>query len=267
MSVCAHHKQNQNQHDDITCFEYEDLLVIANAYNQYNQNQKYFKKINLLKKPTKESLWKSIHKRLSHYCEKETCWIEQDFIHKIQNPDLKSKLQHLVFKPKAPKGKYSWLSTKDINNIMYQYQRLYNDTFVFLGALPSDISRVAKINFSQIKRFKPYVGIVFNTDRYLKPGKHWVCVFINNTKKTIDYFDSVGKKPNKFIREFLDHFRDYNVCFNKTEHQKNNSNCGVYCCFFIIERLKGKSMDQINEKIISDKEMTQYRDILFRPHT
>ena len=264
MNICAHNNINN---DIYTCFDYQDLLAIAKAYNTYyTQHKEKVDLISIDPLPSKKELWKIISKKLNKSCKKETCWIEQNFIKYIPN-NLRSKIQSLTFKPKAPKTKYAWLSTQDINDILYQYQHLYYNNFIFLGALPCDIHRVSVIDFSQIKRQTPFVGVVFNTDRFTKPGKHWVCIFIDNTSKSIDYFDSLGKQPNKFIREFFRFFNDYNVHYNTTVHQKNNSNCGVYCCFFIIERLKGKTMTDINATIIPDKIMTDYRTTLFRPRT
>ena len=51
---------------------------------------------------------------------------------------------------------------------------------------------------------------------------------------------------------------------NKKQHQKKNSECGVYSMNFIIERLKGKTLKDINKKRIPDELMNEMRNILYR---
>jgi hypothetical protein len=261
--TCAPNKKRNGDLENKTCFTYNDLVEIAKGYNKYAKNDSQYKKIDLNIKNTKDLLLKSLYNRLKNKCEEEVCWIEQPFIDKIDKAK-KVLLKEFTFKPKPPKGVYTWFNTTNINDILYQYQKLYNKNFTFLGAVPCDITRIFKFDFKKLRVNTRYIGIVFNTDKHNKRGQHWVAAFIDNTTKNIDFFDSLGNKPNKYMKEFFKYFEDY--CFNQNDivHQKSNSNCGVYSCFFIIQRLKGKTMNSINSRIISDSEMTKYRKILFR---
>ena len=135
----------------------------------------------------------------------------------------------------------------------------------FLGAQPCDFSKIIKLNWAQLKK-KDNVGIIFNTDSHLQTGKHWLAVFIDNVNKKVDYFDSLGDPPNKNIASFLKHFKTYDFTINKKEHQKGNVLCGVYAVFYIIQRLKGMSFENITKRIITDKMMADYRLLLFRPN-
>lgn len=262
INACAPNKMKNDNLKSKTCFDYDDLVEIAKVYNKYAKNDSDFKKIELSKKYTKNLLWNSLYNRLKNKCKDEICWIEQPFIDKIEK-SKKILLTQFTFKPKAPKGTYTWFNTTNINDILYQYQILYKQ-FIFLGAVPCDITRIFKFNFKKLKSNTRFIGIVFNTDKHNKGGQHWVAAFIDNSKKNIDFFDSLGNKPNKYMKEFFNHFEDYCFYQNNVIHQKGNSNCGVYSCFFIIQRLKGKTMNAINSRIISDNEMTKYRKILFR---
>ena len=88
---------------------------------------------------------------------------------------------------------------------------------------------------------------------------------------TIEYFDSTGSPPNKNIMKTLKALVNAERCsvlkISDFEHQKGNTECGVYSMYFILQRLEGVSFEEINEKRITDKCMNDYRDELFRPRT
>ena len=52
--------------------------------------------------------------------------------------------------------------------------------------------------------------------------------------------------------------------YNKTRHQFANSECGVYSMNFIIERLKGKSFEEVTGNVVKDEEMNSRRKTYFR---
>ena len=52
---------------------------------------------------------------------------------------------------------------------------------------------------------------------------------------------------------------------NRTPFQKGNNNCGVFACYYIIQRLLGYSYKEIKSQMLTDKMMTNYRQLLFRP--
>jgi hypothetical protein len=253
-----------------TCYDSDDITAIATAFNKYIKTSTICKDdICISSQPIDlnigdEQLYKELTNRLSILCDKEFCWTDLHFIQEIKDKNLRDSILYFTFKPKGLPSKKTWFNSNNINEIMEQYQDMYTDTFTFLGALPSDFSKIAIVDWKTIKK-TPYIGIIFNTDPHNKPGTHWIGVFIDNKKKTLDYFDSLGKLPNKNIASFLKYFKNYQFTFNQKEHQKGGSNCGVYSCYFIIQRLKGKSFEDITKKLIPDKMMTDYRSFLFRP--
>lgn len=247
--------------NDFTCFDHIDLIEIAKAYNKYALKHKLHQ-INIFTKD-KFELWKSIKKRLKHRYEYK--WLDEKFIDNISNKKILKKIKKYTFKPKSPRTIKTWFNTTHIEEVLYQYEKMYNN-FKFLGAEPADIVRIKKFNFKKLKSKYEYLGIVFNTDTHNKPGQHWLAVFIDNNSKTIEYFDSLGESPNKYIREFLNKFKDYSLIINTKVHQKGGINCGAYSVFFIIQKLKGMSMDEINNYNITDNMMNKYRKIIFRPY-
>lgn len=272
-NYCSPSKNNNNNNNNI-CYDRSDLIAIAKAYNNTLKKKQNIcnnikcisiieKKINV--KLNTLELHQEITSRLQEICSSDICWSELDFIKSIKDRNLRDSILYFTFKPKSTKNTNTWFNTTNINQIIDQYQELYKETFTFLGAQPSDFSKIVKVNWSQLKKINN-IAIIFNTDNHLQSGKHWLSVFIDNVNKKVDYFDSLGDLPNKNITSFLKHFKNYTFKINKTEHQKKNSECGVYSCYFIIQRLKGLSFEEITNRIITDKMMTDYRSFLFRPN-
>ena len=78
---------------------------------------------------------------------------------------------------------------------------------------------------------------VINTDEHDEPGEHWVAVYNN------EYFDSFGLPPqDDRILQFMGH----DVTFNTVQMQQLLTNaCGFYCVYYLLERARGNSMDDI----------------------
>jgi hypothetical protein len=274
MDVCSPNIKQKSY----TCFDYHELVEIAKAFNSFIKTQNVCKtNVCTLRNPidinskTKKQLWKSIHDRLNNICDKEYCWIDLEFIKKISNKSLKNKLKLFTFKPSINSDVKSWLSTTDINNVLQQYQES-NPSFFFLGALPSDFYKHVQFNYNSFTKSKyKSIGIVLNHDNHKQPGSHWVSVFIDKTRKTIEYFDSTGGKPNKNIKHFLkfllrDVFNNgYVYKENKRKHQYENYACGIYSIFYIVQRLLGKTFDDITNNIIKDKDIIKYKSRFFIP--
>jgi Ulp1 family protease len=122
-----------------------------------------------------------------------------------------------------------------------------------------------------IKRNKNKLGIVLNTDPHYKDGEHWISMFVNIKKKFIVYFDSNGNEPpnqvKKLIRTIEDQGKqlgiDFKVYINEREHQKTDSECGMYCLYFIIQMLKDKDVTYFLENNIPDEEVYKLRNKYF----
>jgi len=256
-----------------SCYSKDSLIKIANAWNQNNSNDKI-----VIENKTKKQLWDQIQKKLNLVCKKdEYCWKKQDFIKKLKDINI----ELYTFKPDYPKAwvknEHTWLNTYDIYFVMKQYE-LANDDFVFLGPIPSDcptkiqceLSKLDLINMKKNNINK--IGIIYNLDVSTGPGTHWVGMYIDNKNNEINYYDSYGGKPtsliNKFIKSLVEKYNlnNYspNVIYNDKRHQYGGSECGMYSMNFILERLHGKTMYDISQMDIPDKNMTHLRKLLYK---
>lgn len=84
---------------------------------------------------------------------------------------------------------------------------------------------------------------VINTDKSDKPGEHWLAIYFPS-KGCAEFFDSYGRSPSKYadINRFLKH-NSKCISYNKKQLQSIFTGvCGQYCCVFLINRCKRKSL-------------------------
>lgn len=276
---------------DGSCFTVNNLVSIAESYNNIHKNDK------ITLKNDKKYLLKQLTKKMDkkYNCDDDqVCWINTKVVKNINDDDLTK----FTFRPTGPKTQYEWLSTSDINKVMSQYENKYDD-FKFFGAVPYDFEELPGLevynldlnNLTNNKKYK--LGVVINLDEHDKSGSHWVGLYADLKKDQIYFFDSFAKKPGKRIRRFTtkilthmynqkydkklstDEFLDladhgdknvdvFDVKYNKIQHQFKNSECGVYSMNFIIRLLNGETFNDITENITKDAEMNNCRKVYFR---
>jgi len=256
-----------NKSKDHTCYSKDQLIKIASSLNQK-------KNASISLKKSKNALWESIRKTLFPVCTTEWCWLD--------HVDTDKNMKEETFRPAMPvewvKNKYEWLSTTDINEVMVQYEKKY-ENFRFFGPVPVDCPKdiYCELTDLDIKGLKAkgvdYIGVVFNLDRHDQSGSHWVALYINIPKSLITYYDSTSSEPPEDIKYFINmigiklnqlngkHVYEY----NKKRHQYGGSECGMYSMNFLIESLKGKTLKDIEMKAITDREVNLLRNYLYRP--
>lgn len=263
-----------------SCIVLPVLVEMVNAYNKVNNNKiKTSCRKEILKpKRYKKYLLREINNRFKNVCDGQLCWTQQDFI-KHMDEFMKAQLEKYTFRPLGPEGRFEWLNTVNIDEVMNQYEMDIKD-FLFLGAVPMDFQKinlkgVADLNIEKeykegIKRF----GIIFNLDESWQSGSHWTSAYADIEKGKVYYFDSYGTPPEERVVKLLNKFCVYyesknkgNRCklrYNKIRHQYENSECGVYSINFILELLKGKDFDELCNTKLKDREVNKLRKKIFR---
>jgi hypothetical protein len=268
-----------------SCIPLHILIDMASAYNKHNKDNKLNNKIYLndeLDIANPDEYKKYLIKEFeSRFDANHKDWINLKFI-ELMSDENKILLHSATFRPDGPEGKFDWLSTIDINKVLHQYEHKYNG-FKFLGAVPIDFYDLdtnifinnKKYNFKNIdfdeciKNGINKFGIVFNLDESWKSGSHWVSLYFDLKKKQIYFSDSYGIKPEEriikyinIIKKFMSKYnptKNIDVRYNKTQHQKGNSECGVYSINFIIRLLKGKTFDYLTKNRLSDNKVNMCR--------
>jgi len=248
-----------------SCISLETLIKMTEAYNTYSKKNKLDDEIKLSKgklemlKPQtyKKYLLREFSKRLNEVCNDQICWTKQDFV-KYMRDEMAEDLLKKTFKPIGPQGKFTWLNTINITEVMEQYEEYYKD-YIFLGAVPVDFDDlpslgIVNLNLDKLsENGKTKLGIIFNLDEHYKSGSHWVGGYCDINDGKIYYYDSYGTYPdhriNKFFIRILNYCKKKNpnvvALYNKRRHQYKNSECGVYSISFILNLLKGKSFFDI----------------------
>jgi len=247
----------------------EEIETLREAYNREHPSA------SPIPKGEPHAVWRSLRARLRDKCRdgEGTCVVAS-----------------LLERPSAPASWKSnpteWLSTTDIEKIEKNYKRLFSN-YEYVGTFPMDFGKksdmgtclVSALCSMDIRKLaskgKTQIGIVFNTDVSTGPGQHWVAVFCDLRPELeyprMTYFDSYAQSPEKEIQTLMSrwkqewdasgrHSKPMELTYNKTKHQRKNTECGMYCVYFHYCCL----MEIPMEKRISDEVMEAIRGVLFR---
>jgi len=261
-----------------TCLEDDTLHKLRDMWNARNPS-------NPIMSNDSQKIWKTLNSELKNVCDKESCWLKQEFVGGRLNKELKTS-----FAPEIPSewktNPREWLTNIDILKVMKQFEKEYK-CFEFIGPAPIDFDKKEPDGrcvmdelcyFSiddQIKRGKTKIGIIFNTDPHDKPGAHWISLFMNIKKGTIFYFDSAGVKIPNEIKRLVDRVikqgnslkPKVKFAFDQNypvEHQYGDTECGVYSLYFIAHLLQDRHTEKyFKTHILSDRYIEQFRNIYF----
>jgi hypothetical protein len=269
-----------------SCFTDDTLQIIRKSYNKHNPD-------DLIPNVHGKRLWLQIKNKLTT-CNKEDCWLKE-----IKDENLRKKIDKLSFSPDKPSewvdNPTEWLSNFDILDVLKQYQQAF-PTFHVIGPTPIDFdtrlpSQSGTCVWEELCTFslKNYlekgikkIGIVFNLDEHHLDGSHWVSLFIDLEERFLFYFDSNGDiiphQISVLVKRITKQGRENGLKLklyaNELEHQKRNTECGMYSLYFIISMLTGKVPNKVlktkQEKIryftkqrIPDNFVFQFRNLYF----
>jgi len=261
-----------------TCYTPEILIKIKDAYNKSHNKEDYVPWSN------PQEIWRTLKTRLVN-CNKEDCWLAE-IKDKSLEKDIKHLVFAPNHPPEWINNPNEWLTDLDISKVMKQYETTHPE-FKFIGPSPIDFDtkverqeipwedptsgnptdkvcvwqELCHLSLGKLlENGKTKIGIVFNLDRYDEPGSHWVSLYINlgEPEPFVFYFDSTGRKYPDEIRVFIERIIDQGaklsppLKINKysnfgKDHQKSNTECGMYSLFFLITMLTGKIYDTIDE--------------------
>jgi len=252
------------------CIPQKYMRDIAQRYNKQHPDNSIspisFKSISDLKN--------ELDIRLGCKGKSEKCWLRSKLVH---NTDALYEKLNKMYRPDMPSSwklnPKEWLSNLDIENVMLQYEDLYPN-FKFLGVFSVDFytdNVCHHYSFCNFNLFdflatgKKQFGMVINLDKYSGSGTHWVSLFasfdIKDPKFGFCYYDSGAKPPPMLAKHFLkqlkeeanlffkDHFnkeisfdKRFKKQCNSKEHQKENTECGMFSMLFLIMCLENKQL-------------------------
>jgi len=200
--------------------------------------------------------------------------------------ETKATLAKQWFRPEMPAGWKSdpdmWLNSDDIRKVMEQYEEAFPH-FKFLGPFPIDFAapdpygvqgkkclntEMCELNMrKELLHNKTMIGIIYNTDPHYKGGSHWIANFLDIVKKKCYYFDSYGMKPPKQIYRFMQWLGiqepKISLAWNGRRFQYSNTECGMYCMYFLDRMIAGEPFLRFCRRSPPDKFMLDMRDWMF----
>ncbi len=201
-------------------------------------------------------------------------------------PAKKTQLANEYLRPAQPaswlKDPDMWLDSKNIEQVLQQFEEIHPE-FEFMGPFPIDFAAPdpyeksgRKCLIDEICNFrvqnsmakgKKYIGIVYNLDPHFKSGSHWVANFIDLPRHQCYYFDSYGMEPppqiQKFMRWLTTHDPQMELRMNGRRLQYCNTECGMYCIYFISMMIMGDDFQRLIRRQPSDKFMLELRHWVF----
>jgi hypothetical protein len=152
MSKCAPDKN----FGDGSCYSLESLKAIAQAYNnkllKENYSEKYVSRDKLINiSNNRTNLLKQLKSALSDSCDDEKCWSKLDFVKSLNDLEI----EKFTFRPKGTQGKWAWLSTVNIDEVMEQYKNKYRN-FKFLGTVPIDFDDLPVLGIKNLDLVELY---------------------------------------------------------------------------------------------------------------
>lgn len=268
---------SKNSINNYSCLDEKALKLMKQLWNRRYPD-------NMVHTSKPKEIWRFFQKNMINTCTNEMCWIDNT----INDVNIKSKLKNKHFAPVTPsswkRNINEWLSSTDIINVMKQYEDTYPH-FKFFGPSPIDFNtmeyrnhcvwpEICNINMKKLKeQNKTNLGFIFNTDKHYQSGSHWIAMFVDLNHHKTFFFDSNGTKQpkeiTKLIRKIHNQCKKHNITMKsdsnyKNIHQHSNTECGMYCLYFIVSILeKTHNFDYFKEKQIPDKYVEKFRNIYF----
>lgn len=242
-----------------TCFTPKSIDLLKEYYNQNNPG-------SMIQSKEPKDILREIQLNTNQKCKEDICLINEFAKSKRDQNVLKA----LLFPPPRPEkwdqDPDTWLTNFDIMDVLNQYETAYPN-FAFIGPSPINYNtrlsgikcvcpKLCQLNLSKYlnhidpKRGVPIdkIGIVFNLDPHHKSGSHWVSMFIDLVDNFVFFFNSTGSRiPKRINNLVIDVIRQgekltppKKMVFHQntnTAHQKANTECGMYCMYFIITML------------------------------
>jgi hypothetical protein len=246
-----------------TCFDVAALEHLREAWNATAEGARAPIRAGLGAK----ALRTEIQRRLASACGTgegaEVCWVGALDVKEDAVLDKVRKEKPAEWRAKPNK----WLSNFDIEDVMRQYEREPSFSYSFLGVVPVDFAEagdggacwapeMCRLQLRDlVAKGKRCCGFIINLDRHDEPGSHWTCVFavLDKTLPSYGayYYDSVAMSWPKEVHTYLlkwqremeavNKGKRFPLKYNRTRHQYQNTECGMFSMFhqiLWIERLK-----------------------------
>lgn len=202
--------------------------------------------------------------------------------------------KHDILRPPMPSewtgDPRTWLSNVDIDAVMYQYARLTKN-FVYFGTWPTDFAERAKAGgrcvnvctpdpFADVHRSNALAASIINLDVHTGGGTHWVAFVLDCRtpgRPRMYYYDPTGRPPpERWMRKSAwavivacspdvatRRYLLENAAYNRSKHQRKNTECGVFSMMFVDAMISGRSFEEHCASTLTDDDAFAKRRVFF----
>ena len=247
-------------------FSKPSLIKLIDAWNKYKTDKIVYKKTDSIAK-----LSNALNEKIKPVCDDKQYWCWTGALSKIakdqKTKDIIKMIADHELRPEMPKewlkNPIEWLSNYDIEDVMMQYSNNKKYKYAFLGVFPIDFSEedkfgrclyshVCSLNVKKyINKGVKYLGLITNLDKHNESGSHWTSTFIiidpKNKSYGAHYYDSNAKPIPSYVKKFIYSVKNqlqelyknvkFRITCNNKQHQKKNTECGMFSMIFQIRWL------------------------------
>lgn len=215
-------------------------------------------------------------------CKSESCVItSKTFVDFVGNDKTIKNIRN--FMPSGPSHTNTWLSNKNIDEVLEIYKNIYSDEHFYhipYQLIDFETTQTELSKFDPIAEYDKGMrtfGVIINTDKSGGNGLHWFAIFgdfRNPSLFTIEYFNSVPMPEQEEIRKWVYKIKhkiskqsNIPVEFirvNRLKHQTDSHSCGPYSLYYIWCRLNKVDYNYFNEYEVGSYLMKKFRKYLFR---
>jgi len=219
----------------------------------------------------------------------EVCLLSKLIIESKNSAVVSQAKKDLVtkYKPKGPRGTKKWTSNIELDAVLADWKKEFDGLYAY-SFCTIDFARIggslAKAPVRRlIERGFTHLACIVNTDTSTGPGQHWVCVFVDarapadgDQPWTVEFFDSAGSPPQREIVRWMEETKKdvealratddlvKTIAVTDVEHQKHNTECGLYALYYIRRRCEGHPHTVfVDGPVIRDAEMVEFRQHVF----
>lgn len=202
-------------------------------------------------------------------CEiRDGVWLHGQPLNDMMN-DLCSELAQIIryFAVKPPRymnpSSDNEMSILDVQMVLDQYLRHID--------MPVDFDTVASMENDLEKELIAYVKSNQRTAWariLLLHDSHWVAIYVppvddvNSGNRRFEYFDSYGDAPEEFVCNMISKVTKKRIQANTMRHQYDNYLCGVYCVFYIMNRIRGVKAETFSKHAIQLDTILEFRNTI-----
>lgn len=185
----------------------------------------------------------AVSNKLCHYC-----------------PELALIIRYFVVKPPRYMNPLSdqEMSILDVQMVLDQYLRYIERPVDFdtVGSIERDL-KDELASYLRCKVSVPWARIL------LLRQSHWVALYVapasHAAGRQFEYFDSYGSPPDEFVCNQIAKVTNRSIITNTMRHQYDDYLCGVYCVFYIMQRIEGLDANVFSKHPISLETIQTFR--------